>query len=171
MKHLIFLDYDGVVNTLCFNDVNGEPNFNWPSDTRVNNTQAIAWLNKICRDFDCGIVVTSTWRKRDNYKECLWNAGLNKNINILGKTPEASYVAHETRGREIVQWMNDNEDIMNNIEDFLILDDDADMWILYDHLIQTDTYLGLGFYEWEKIRERWEDSDDAQIDLSHEERD
>lgn len=26
---IIFLDYDGVVNTLWFNNVNGEPNFNY----------------------------------------------------------------------------------------------------------------------------------------------
>lgn len=26
---IIFLDYDGVVNTIWFQDVNGEPNFNF----------------------------------------------------------------------------------------------------------------------------------------------
>lgn len=170
MKHLIFLDYDGVVNTLCFNDVYSEPNYNWPSDNRVNNTQAIAWLNKICRDFDCGIVVTSTWRKRDNYKECLWNAGLNTNIPLLGKTDECAYMEHETRGREISKWIDEHKDIMSEIRDFIILDDDADMWYLSDHLIQTDTYLGLGFYEWEKIRKRWENKSYEQIDLSHDQR-
>ena len=170
MKHLIFLDYDGVVNTLWFKDVNGEPNYNWPNSNQVNNTQAIAWLNKICRDYDCGIVVTSTWRKDENYKECLWNAGLNKDIPLLGKIGECEYVEHETRGREIMQWINDNEDIMSNIRDFIILDDDADMWILGDHLIRTNTYLGLGFYEWEKIRIRWENESYESINLSHDQR-
>ena len=47
---IIFLDYDGVVNTLYFQRVNGEPNFNYPQMDRVNNKQAIAWLNKLCRE-------------------------------------------------------------------------------------------------------------------------
>ena len=70
---VVFLDYDGVVNTLWFKDVNGEPNFNFPDDDRVNNTQAIAWLNKLCRETKAKIVVTSTWRMAKNYKECLYN--------------------------------------------------------------------------------------------------
>ena len=44
---VIFLDYDGVVNTIWFQDVNGEPNFNFGKSAQVNNTQAIAWLNKL----------------------------------------------------------------------------------------------------------------------------
>lgn len=71
---IIFLDYDGVVNTLWFDDINGEPNFNFPSDDKVNNTQAIAWLNKLCKETGAKIVVTSTWRMSENYKECLYNA-------------------------------------------------------------------------------------------------
>ena len=54
---IIFLDYDGVVNNLVFQDINGEPNFNFPKLEQVNDKQAVAWLNKICREFDAKIVV------------------------------------------------------------------------------------------------------------------
>ena len=35
-------------------------------------------------------------------------------------------------------------------------DDDADMEPYIDHLIQTDSIRGLGYYEYEKICKRWE---------------
>lgn len=137
---VIFLDYDGVVNTLWFQDVNGEPNFNFPTNDRVNNTQAIAWLNKLCRETGAKIVVSSTWRMDNNYKECLYNAGLNKDIEILGKTP----ILHIARGIEIQHWLDENED--KNIDSFVILDDDMDMEHLTEYTVFTDTYIGLTYH-------------------------
>lgn len=148
---IIFLDYDGVVNTIWFQDVNGEPNFNFGKLAQVNNTQAIAWLNKLYRDFEYSIVVSSTWRFNPNYQKFLYKAGLNKNIKILGKTPNLQTI----RGIEIKEWLNDNKNNYN-IEDFIILDDDADMDDLMDHLIQTNTYRGFGFEEYQKIYKRWD---------------
>ena len=116
---VIFLDYDGVVNTLWFNDVNGEPRFDFPNDIRVNNTQAIAWLNKLCRETGAKIVVSSTWRLYDNYKECLYNAGLNKDIEILGRTKNLG----TARGIEIQDWLDEHQEL--NIEKFVILDDES----------------------------------------------
>ena len=155
---IIFLDYDGVVNNLVFHEVNGEPTYYDENNSteKVNDFQAMAWLNKICREFDCAIVVTSTWRGRDDYKKCLTRAGLANGIPILGKTPSLSHMQHETRGREIWQWFRDNPQYDEQLEDFIILDDDTDMWMLSDHLIQTNTYRGLGFEEYSKICQRWE---------------
>lgn len=137
---VIFLDYDGVVNTLWFQEVNGEPNFNFPNDNQVNNIQAIAWLNKLCRETGAKIVVTSTWRMSDNYKECLYNAGLNESIEILGATK----ILGTKRGLEIQQWLDDNKKL--NIEKFVILDDDMDMEHLIEHLIVTDTSIGINYH-------------------------
>lgn len=137
---IIFLDYDGVVNTLWFQDVNGEPNFNFPNQSQVNNIQAVAWLNKLCRETGAKIVVTSTWRMSENYKECLYNAGLNKDVEILGKTPRLG----TKRGIEIQHWLDENEEL--NIEKFVILDDDMDMEHLIDSLVVTDTHIGITYY-------------------------
>lgn len=156
---LIFLDYDGVVNNLIFFDINGEPTFGYvepdgekPIDRQVNDFQAIAWLNKICREFDCKVVVTSTWRGRDDYKECLYRAGFAG--EVIGRTPRLS----TRRGQEIAQWWHDNKELEYKGLDFIILDDDADMEPYIDHLIQTNTYRGLGYEEYEKICKRWEDN-------------
>ena len=150
---IIFLDYDGVVNTLWFQEVDGEPNFNFPDMTQVNNTQAIAWLNKLYREYNYSIVVSSTWRYFNNYKEALYNAGLNKDIIILGSTPRGEF--NERRGDEIQRWLDTNP--QHEIEDFIILDDDSDMKHLMSHLIKTDSITGFTFHEYNKIRKRWEE--------------
>lgn len=160
-KKIIFLDYDGVVNNLVFHTIDGEPTYyceEWNDEKRdfkVNDFQAIAWLNKICREFDAAVVVSSTWRMREDYDECLYRAGFKG--EILGRTPQLSEtIPHETRGREIFDYLCKEKNIRAKLEDFIILDDDADMWIFKDHLIQTNTYRGLGYEEYEKICKRWE---------------
>ena len=148
---IIFLDYDGVVNTLWFQEVDGEPDFNFPNMIQVNNTQAIAWLNKLYREYEYSIVVSSTWRYFDNYKEALYSAGLNKDIKIIDTTQKGSF--DEKRGDEIQQWLDKNSQY--EIEDFVILDDDSDMKHLTSHLIKTDSIIGFTFYEYSKICDRW----------------
>lgn len=150
--NIIFLDYDGVVNTLWFQDVNGEPDYNFPKLEQVNNTQAIAWLNKLYRETPYSIVVTSTWRKRDDYKEVLYKAGLNNNIPILGKT---EWINITPRGEEIKDWLNKNNK-KYNIANFVIVDDDSDMCELNKYLIQTDTLIGFTYYEYQKIKNIFE---------------
>ncbi len=137
---IVFLDYDGVVNTLIFNEQGKEPNFNFPNDNKVNNFQAVCWLNKLCRETGAKIVVTSTWRISNNYKECLYNAGLDKSIEILGRTKNLG----TKRGIEIQEWLDENVDL--GIEKFVILDDDMDMEHLIDYLIVTDTNIGMTYY-------------------------
>lgn len=72
MKNLIFLDIDGVVNTLMIStkpfDTNrgqiSRDGFYYElcnsSDKRVSNTQAVMWLNKLCKIVDAEIVISST---------------------------------------------------------------------------------------------------------------
>ena len=70
-KSIIFLDYDGVVNTLRIEDDAKDlrSSYGYPNDNKVNDTQAIRWLLLFCRKFNYYIIVTSTWRLHDNYKE------------------------------------------------------------------------------------------------------
>lgn len=144
--NIIFLDYDGVVNTVWFDNVNKKPKFNFPDDNKVNNTQAIGWLNLLYTEIPYSIVVSSTWRSNEKYREFLYNAGLNKDIKILGKTD----ILHIERGKEIQKWLDDNKNL--NIERFVILDDDIDMMHLSNHLIKTDAMIGLGYYEYVKVK-------------------
>lgn len=151
-KPIIFLDYDGVVNTIQWRHYDRNPNhprgefradFAMPEDGFVNNFQAICWLNEtyLKRPFD--IVVTSTWRKANNYKQCLYNGGLHKKIKIIGKTPWLNTY----RGKEIQKWIKEH----NFKGKFVILDDDADMGKLKNHLVQCNYEHGYGYSEMQQV--------------------
>lgn len=145
---VVFLDFDGVVNTLM---IYKEPikarrllqkdgyyfDLCYPQDKRVSNTQAILWLEKLCKEFNTDIVMTSTWRK--DYElacECLYNSGLSKDIKIIGVTPWLN----KPRGEEIEAWLK-----THSCSAFVILDDDSDVEPYLDHLVKTDTYDGFTF--------------------------
>ena len=63
-SRVVFLDYDqdGVVNTSMWNGKGTRCTYNFPSDNKVNNFQAVQWLSEACQKFHYDIVVTSTWR-------------------------------------------------------------------------------------------------------------
>ena len=116
---VIFLDYDGVVNTPIW-DEQGKCKFNFPSDGKVNNYQAIMWLNYLCKKTGAKIIVSSTWRyccKKTSYQDCLYNAGLNKEIEIVGCT---KWFGSETRKEEIKKYLQEHHDI----QEYVILDDE-----------------------------------------------
>jgi len=145
-RPIIFLDYDGVVNTIIWRKYPRENQFKarygFPSDGFVNNYQAICWLNDLYKKIPYNIVVSSTWRFHKNYKQCLYRGGLDKNIPILGCTPRVE----GCRGDEIKQWIIDNN--FNN--KFIILDDDTDMGEYMENLIKCDCYLGFTIKEYEE---------------------
>ena len=123
---IIFLDYDDVVNSPMWRwDEEKNKfrcNYNFPRDNEVNNRQAVQWISELCQKFDADIVVTSTWRRHKNYKECLINAGLRPGIKILGRIDIDSYVyRYELIERYIYE---------HNISpyDFLVIDDDEYAW-------------------------------------------
>lgn len=66
--------------------------------------------------------------------------GLNKNIEILGKTDNLGTL----RGYEIQKWLDDNKNL--EIKNFVILDDENDMANLSEKLVQTDTYIGITYH-------------------------
>ena len=142
---IIFLDFDGVVNTIYYRYY---PRFKkeifgyaHEEDGFVNNRQAIEWLNELYFHYNYDIVVTSTWRTYCDYRKILYNSGLNRMINILGATPKINNI----RGDEIAQWIIDNNE---QDRDIIILDDDEDMGILKTSLIKCDPYLGITLHEY-----------------------
>lgn len=156
---IIFLDIDGVVNTLQINTSPYPTNTGKISregfyfdlcditDDRVSNIQAIMWLNKLCKETKAKIVISSSWRlfERDEHttEKCLRNSGLLPEIDIIGATP---YLSGEHRGQEIQKWLDDNH--FNG--QFIILDDDKDMDHLIEHLVWCDVYTGFGYQEYSK---------------------
>lgn len=146
--NVIFLDYDGVVNTPMWALRDGEwrCSFNFPHDNAVNNLQAVQWVSEFCEKYGYSIVVSSTWRHEDNYKECLINGGLRPGIEIIGKTP---YITCGQRGDEIGKWLADHPDV----DQYLIFDDDTDMTVHKDRLVKCDTGSGFLFPEFQRAEE------------------
>lgn len=150
---IIFLDFDGVVNTIyyCYYPRIKRTVFGYAheEDGFVNNRQAIEWLNELFFHYTYDIVVTSTWRNYCDYREILYNSGLNRMINILGATPRLN----TTRGNEIAQWIIEHNEKDRHI---IILDDDEDMEFLKSELIKCDPYLGFTLHEYTKCVEKFE---------------
>lgn len=151
-SRVIFLDYDGVVNTPMWNDKGTHCSYNFPSDGKVNNFQAVQWISECCQKFHYDIVVTSTWRMKDNYKDCLINGGLRPGIEILDRTERLwNPDSHTCRGDEIAKYLADHPEINY----YMIVDDEDDMLPEQkDHFIQTNGYVGFNladFTRFEKI--------------------
>jgi hypothetical protein len=120
--NVIFLDYDGVVNTPQWEKLsNGKHKcrYNFPEDGKVNDFQAVQWVSEFCQKYGYSIVVSSTWRTEPNYKECLINGGLRDGIKILGRTVDLN----GCRGDEIATYLKEHPEITG----YLIFDDETDM--------------------------------------------
>ena len=118
MNNIIFLDYDGVINT------NTES-----FDKSFDNPEAIRYLNKLCKEFHFNIVVTSSWRQHKGYKDFLYNSGLDPDISIVGCTD----ISFKGREFEIKKYLDDNDDI----DMYIIIDDAFLPGELCRHLVQT----------------------------------
>ena len=147
-QNVIFLDYDGVVNTPMW-ELRGST---WKCrhgqtfDGKVNNAQAVQWVSEFCEKYGYDIVVTSTWRYDDDYAVYLIQAGLRRGIEILGRTP---VLRDHIRGDEISQYLAENPEVTG----YLIFDDDADMGPHLDHLVQCNPYTVFGMAEYHHAEE------------------
>ena len=165
---IIFLDFDGVVNTPIWREYieDGEKVFKckyaWPHDGFVNNFQAISWLNDLYTKYPYDIVITSSWREdcRDyTPAECLYNGGLNKEIEII----DAVAPGHE-RAYLIEDWL-DRKDYKG---EYVIIDDEDSYYYcsvcdrieeMRERFIHTDECIGITVYDIQKaeiIFKRWE---------------
>lgn len=104
---VIFLDIDGVLN--CQKTVERFHGFISVDPLLVKR------LNRILKETDAKIVLSSTWRLFEDNKEILEKA----NIKYIDITPDF----HTTRGEEISDWLSRHPEV----ERYVILDDDSDM--------------------------------------------
>ena len=161
-KPILFLDIDGVVNTLMiYNEPMEECDRGkisrdgyyfvlcYPSDKKVSNKQAVLWLSKTCEYIGCDIVISSSWRMGHTTEEiadCLYNSGLSRNIKVIGQTP-VIWDAGSQRGDEIQKWIDDNKFRGR----FFIVDDDTDMAHLKNKLIKCDVNTGFNYQQYYDI--------------------
>ena len=148
MKPVVFLDFDGVVETIYWEQAeDGTWSWNVHKSGRneLNNKQAIGWLNELYSKVPYDIVVSSTWRIGMTLKELqelITNSGFNKNIKVIDKTP----VLYRQRGEEIQQWLDDD----NFTGKYIIIDDDSDMCHLLPVLVRCNCQLGFTIYDYLK---------------------
>lgn len=148
MKPIIFLDFDGVVETIYW-DKKEDGSFTLNSHKlghdELNNKQAIGWLNELYSHIPYDIVISSTWRismSLEQLQDLLINSGFNPNIKVIGMTP----ILHQQRGLEIQEWIDEN----NFNGKFIIIDDDSDMCHLLPLLVRCDCQLGFTIYDYNK---------------------
>lgn len=148
MKPIIFLDFDGVVETIYW-DKKEDGSFTLNSHklghNELNNKQAIGWLNELYSHIPYDIVISSMWRismSLEQLQDLLINSGFNPNIKVIGMTP----ILHQQRGLEIQEWIDEN----NFNGKFIIIDDDSDMCHLLPLLVRCDCQLGFTIYDYNK---------------------
>ena len=127
---VIFLDVDGVLNS-------AQDGYS----IRLRTDSHLKLLQRIIKETGAKIVLSSSWRigftpASRNLLARFKEYGL----ELMDCTPE---LPASCRGDEIRQWLTDN--VYNyDIENFVILDDEADMAEFTDkNLVQTDTNIGL----------------------------
>lgn len=158
---VIFLDIDGVlITSKCFGASRRYTQKEWP--LYHADEDAVRNFNRILAETGAVIVVSSTWRYHGMFKvkSALqeWGVDLGPNTErLLDMTPDLrakldlrlreglDLYAAVTRGAEIRAWLDafDRADAGEDIERFVILDDDDNMGGLYGDLIRTDFSAGV----------------------------
>ncbi len=119
---VLFLDYDGVVNII------------YPGGYERFSKPLVANVSKLCKQFDLQIVVISSWKISPDYAAYLYEAGLDPEVKVFGKTDDIP----GPREEEIKKYLQDHI----YIDNFIILDDG-----LFDELrpYQVRTTMAEGF--------------------------
>lgn len=142
---VVFLDFDGVLNSHAFMLAK-------PSSIVGLDPVAVGRVNRLLRETDAEVVVSSTWRhgrSLTQLRETLAERGFVGKMR--GTTPHQSFTLSSSgvietarvRGHEIQAWLDGAPDYDLDIESFVILDDDSDMAHLMDRLVKTTFANGL----------------------------
>lgn len=137
---IIFLDIDGVLNSATFmkkrQQYKGIHKTPFQFHLEQIDVDAVDLLNQIVKTTNAKVVISSTWRiifSLDELKSLLKTKGFQG--EIIDRTPR---MPGSFRGEEISEWLK-----KSHVEDFIILDDDADMEPLMDKLVKTTWQNGL----------------------------
>lgn len=142
MAKLLFLDIDGVLNSMRTCYIGGFPHSFSTEDLKLFDWVAIGMLRKLQDAHDIEFVLSSSWRWGYSAEEVSWGLGL----KISSCTPKMNDSG--CRGEEIKKYLDNRTDV----EAYCIVDDCADM--LEDQaefFVQTDDNDGLSFKDMVKI--------------------
>lgn len=142
---VIFLDVDGVLNSEQWFKEQYKK-YGRPCSQTLDH-KCLVRLKRLIDKTDAYIVVSSTWRfgYKDNDEgwQILMNALNEVGIKdrFIGITPSLRHLYDGCcRGHEIQKWLDNNKD--KNIENFVIIDDDSDMFHLMPKLAKCSFKYG-----------------------------
>ena len=136
--NIVFLDYDGVVNTPIVNGYH--TTMYYPSDNKVNNSEAVKLIQLLCETCECDIVVISSWRCEDNYADCLYNSGLSPNIRIV------DFMSGELDKSKIINNYLQNHTVSN----YIIIEDQHIPGVARNNFIKCNYDIGFSIAEFNK---------------------
>lgn len=147
MIKLIFLDFDGVLNSHLFY-AKGRP-------TKIEDhidPISVGFFNQLIQKTGAKVVVTSVWRHSRTVEELQTLLVRHGFVGeVIGKTKDLRFGVEGDcilRGNEILCWINEHQDLIESAhwdyKHYVILDDDSDM--LYqqrNNFIYVDPYCGI----------------------------
>lgn len=143
-KRVIFLDIDGVLNTMKF--LTGAGLKSAMSMDPVN----VARMRAVVEKTGAKLVISSAWRQAHDWEEIIRSEAAKAgwtDLPIIGRTGERA-----TRGEEIDQWFKENP-----TEDFVIVDDNV--WDMLpsqqSHIVECDERIGFSEANQKQIEQRW----------------
>ena len=132
MDKIIFLDVDGVLNSMTFarrmRDEEGISVFR----EDILDARCLALLKDVVDRTGAKIVVSSAWRRIPTSYNHLKDWLVEYGMEVYDATPRVG----GERGNDITAWFNRHP---GNYR-YVILDDDSDMIGHMDHLVQTSFY-------------------------------
>lgn len=138
---ILFLDVDGVLNSTKYFESAKDRSMSPESDI---DPKAVRLLNKLVREGDLEVVLSSTWRllyPTPGVQKFLAARGFKS--ELAGSTPDLSQLDKQ-RGDEIQMYLS-NLDVP--AEAVIILDDFEQMGKLDKHLVRTNEDIGLTQYD------------------------
>lgn len=147
VNRLVFLDFDGVLNSNAY--------FRRCPEA-AGSVSIDKVLVKRLSDFllrsNCDVVISSTWRegrKLAELRDILLDRGLAESLSskIVGMTPVLDGDAE--RGEEILAFLTKK---VRGMVPFVIFDDDDDMGSFRSRLVQTDPEVGLSSSDIKKAK-------------------
>ena len=155
MKTVLFLDFDGVLNsTKWFLESRKGRMASLTSEqhqAEMIDPASVAELNHILAETGCEVVISSTWRRGNTMGALLrllvargmdkahWDKFIGYTPVLDGQAPSGLFTAVQ-RGYEIQAWLDRHPEM---IERIAILDDDGDMAHLKHRLVLTNGNEGL----------------------------
>jgi len=150
---VVFLDIDGVLMTW-------DQAKTWvrirKSRFQKFKPEAVENLNRITTKTGAEIVISSSWRSvsridNEDLFQHLQKEGVK--AKVIGVTPDLNKCVNgiwlaKTRGDEIQKWLEQYHFLHGDqIESFVILDDDSDMSHLKNHLVHIENGMATGLTE------------------------